>query len=332
MLAMLAPLSAAAQSAQEFYRNKQIRIIVGSAAGGAYDAFARAIVAHISSHMLGNPTFIVENMPGGGGLLTSNDLYNIAPRDGSVIGMVERGAAIDPIVNAKLGNSKFDSRKFNWIGSPTREIGLAVVGQPSPIKSAEDFTRYQLIVGSLGQTDPTSVYPRVLDKLLGMKFKVVEGYTSSREALLAVDRGEVEGHVSGASSGIMRAQIAPWIAAGKVKIMMQVGLNKDSAYPDAPLVTDFAKTAEQRQILELMFAQQLMAYPILTPPGVSADRVQALRDAFDATMKDPGFLADATRQNLHVNPFSGQQIQDLLEKLYATPSPILDRFSALIAN
>ncbi len=328
-LAVFQPFTAAAESVGDFYRGKRIRLIIGSAGGGGYDAFARSMVRYLGRYVPGNPNFVVENMPGGGGLLSANYLYNIAPHDGLVIGMVERGSAIDPIVNAKLGRARFDSRKFNWIGSPTQEVGLVIVRQPSPIKVVDDLKKVQLIVSSTTHTAPTSVYPRVLDNLFGTKFKVVEGYKGSHEALLALERGEVEGHVSGASSGVLRAQIDPWIRDGKVKIMMQLGLAKDSAYPDAALVTEFATTSDEREILTLMFAQQVLAYPLLTPPDVPADRVEALRKAFDATMKDTGFLEDASRQNLKVDPVSGAQIHGLLDKLYNTPAAVIDRFADL---
>lgn len=328
-LSALHPFTATAQSVEEFYRGKRIKLIIGSAGGGGYDAFARSMVRHLGRHIPGNPTFVVENMPGGGGLLSANYLYNIAPHDGLVIGMVERGSAIEPIVNAKLGRAKFNSRQFNWIGSPTQEVGLVIVRQPSPIKTVDDLKKFQLIVSSTTHTAPTSVYPRVLDNLFGTRFKVVEGYKSSHEALLALERGEVEGHVSGASSGVLRAQIAPWVQDGKVKVMMQLGLTKNSAYPDAALVTELAKTPEERDILSLMFAQQVLAYPLLTPPGVPIELVEALRRAFDATMTDGSFLDDARKQDLKVDPVSGAQIRTLLDKLYATPAAVINRFADL---
>jgi tripartite-type tricarboxylate transporter receptor subunit TctC len=332
VLSLVAPVAAAAQSVEDVYSGKRIRLVVGSAAGGAYDAFARTMTRYLSRYIPGHPGFVVENLPGGGGLLSANYLANIAASDGLILGMVERGSAMEPIINASIGRARFDSRQFKWIGSPTQEIGLTVVRQPSPIKSVDDLTNFELIVSSTTHTAPTSIYPRVLNGLFGTRFKVIEGYKSSRDALLALDRGEVDGHLSGASSGILRAQIAPWIQDGKVKIIMQLGLTRDPAYPDAVLATELAKTADDRDILTLMFAQQVMAYPLLAPPGVPADRVGALRAAFDATMIDPEFLADARAQNLQVNPVGGAQIADLLGRLYATPPHILERFTALVGD
>jgi tripartite-type tricarboxylate transporter receptor subunit TctC len=328
-LAAFQPSMAAAQSVDEFYRGKRIRLVVGSAGGGGYDAFARTMVRYLGRHIPGNPSFVVDNMPGGGGLLSANYLYNVAPRDGLVIGMVERGSAMEPIVNAKLGRARFDSRQFNWIGSPTQEVGLVMVRQPSPIQEIDDLKNVPLIVSSTTHTAPTSVYPRILNNLFGTRFKVIEGYKSSRDALLALERGEVEGHVSGASSGILRAQIAPWIAERKIKIMMQLGLTKDVAYPDTILVTELATSSEDHEILALMFAQQVLPFPLMAPPDVPADRVDALRHAFDATMRDAGFLEDAQRQNLKIDPVSGVQIHALLDRLYATPAAVIERFSDL---
>jgi len=191
----------------------RIRLVVGSGPGGGYDVFARTMVRYLSHYIPGHPSFFIENKPGGGGLLSSNYLYNIAPKDGLVLGMVERAAATDPVVNAKLGLSKYDSRKFNWIGSPTQEIGLGILRLPSPIRTVDDLRHNELIVSSTTNSASSSIYPRLLNGVIGTRFKLIQGYKSSQEALIAVDRGEVAGHVAGASSGILRAQIAPWIEA-----------------------------------------------------------------------------------------------------------------------
>src|SRR3954471_2854691 len=223
----LVPICADAQPVEDFFRNKQVRLIVGSNPGGAYDAFARAIVPYLTRHIPGHPTFFIENRRGGGGLYASNHLYNVAPKDGSVIGLVERGAAMDPVLNQKAGNSFFDSRRFNWLGSPSQEVGLGLVRQPSPIRTMDDFRKHELIVSSSTRTSLSSIYPRLLNGMFGTKFKVVEGYKSATEALFALDRGEVEGHIAPASSGVLRAQISPWIASGQVKVIMQLGAKKD---------------------------------------------------------------------------------------------------------
>ncbi|HWG03449.1 MAG TPA: hypothetical protein VG271_00420 [Beijerinckiaceae bacterium] len=326
------PHVATAQSVADFYRGKTIRVIVGSEAGGGYDIYARTAMRLMSKYIPGNPGFVIDNMPGGGGLLAADYLYNIATKDGLTIGVVERGAPFEQLFNPGGNLAKFDARKFNWIGSPEQEIGLAFLRLPSPINSINDVKTHELVVSATTHTAPTSVYPRMLNTLFGTKFKVIEGYKSSQEALYALNRGEVEGHVSGASSGILRGQVAPWIVEGKVKVLLQLGLKKDAAYPDAPLVTELATTDEQRQILELLFAQQTISYPFVAPPGVPADRAAALRDAFDATMKDPDFIADTQRQRLNVDPIGGADIDKLLARVDATPPAILKQVTDLLGS
>jgi tripartite-type tricarboxylate transporter receptor subunit TctC len=286
----------------------------------------------MSRHLPGHPTFIMPNMPGAGGVIVANYLYNIAPRDGSEIGMLPRGAATQPLLDPKDTAPKYVATKFNWVGTPQQEVGLLIVRQSSPIRSLADVKTQELILASTSPVSPSSYYPTVMNKLLGTKFKVVEGYKSSQEALLALERGEVEGHSSGSSSGALRERIAPWIKEGKVKILAQIGIEKDRDFPDVPLIMELAATSDERRVMELVFTQQLMAWPISAPPGVPPDRVTALREAFDATMQDPEFLAEAARQKLAINPVSGKKIAELLDRVYATPQELLDRVTALSAK
>jgi tripartite-type tricarboxylate transporter receptor subunit TctC len=192
-----------------------------------------------------------------------------------------------------------------------------------------DLKSRELIVSGTTSAAAPSYYPRLMNTLLGTRFKVVEGYKSSQEALLALERGEVDGHCSGSSSATLRARMEPLVSAGKVKVVAQLGREKDPDYPDVPLILDLAATAADRQVLELAFAQQVMAWPVVAPPGVPADRVKALRDAFEATMRDPDFLAEAARQKLIINPVSGEKIASLIDRIYAMPKDVLDRVAAL---
>jgi tripartite-type tricarboxylate transporter receptor subunit TctC len=322
--------AARADSAEEFYRGKIIRIAVGSAAGGGYDIYTRAIARIMTKYVPGHPKFIISNMPGGGGLLAPNYLNNVAARDGLEIGVIERGAVFERLFNPKDSKAQFDVRKLNWIGSPEQEIGFVFLRLPSPIRTIDDLNTNELVVSATTHTASTSIYPRMLNKLFGTRFKIIEGYRSSQEALFALDRGEVEGHLSGASSGVMRNQVGPWIDTGKVKIILQLGLKQDLAFSDAPGVTELAKNVEDRQILDLLFAQQEISYPFVAPPDVPADRIAALRAAFDATMKDPDFLADAKKQRLQIDPLSGAEIDAFLTKVESTPPSVLQRFTDLL--
>jgi tripartite-type tricarboxylate transporter receptor subunit TctC len=330
LLLLLIPVSAAAEPVADFYRGKRIRFIVGSAGGGGYESYSRIVMRVMARYIPGEPSYVIENMPGGGGLLAPNYLFNRSPRDGSEIGMAERAAAFEPLLNPETGAAKFDALAFGWIGSPQRETGLVLLREPSPIKSFADLKQHEVIVSGTSRTSAPSVYPRVLNALFGTQFKVVEGYRSSNEALLALERGEVEGHVSGSSSGTLRAQVAPWLTEGKVRMMLQLALIQDTSLPDLPVVTENVASEEQREALELVFAQQTMAWPLLAPPGIPADRLAALREAFARTMSDPDFLASAGQQKLEVHPVSGTAIEALLKRVYATPPGLVKRVSTLV--
>jgi tripartite-type tricarboxylate transporter receptor subunit TctC len=326
---LFATSPAQAQSVEQFYAGRQVKFFIGSPGGGGYDFYSRIVGRHLSRHVPGNPLFVMQNMPGAGGVIVANYLYNIAARDGSEIGMVARGAATQPLLEPNDRGPKYVATKFNWIGTPQQEVGLLIVRQPSPIQSIADLMTKELVLGGTSPVAPTSYYPRMMNKLLGTKFKVVEGYKGSQEALLALERGEVEGHSSGSSSGALRERIAPWIRDGKVKILAQIGLEKDPDYSDVALIMELAATDAERQVMVLVFSQQVMAWPIVAPPGVPPERLKALRDGFDATMKDPEFLADAAQQKLVINPVSGEKIAELLDRVYATPQELLDRVAAL---
>jgi tripartite-type tricarboxylate transporter receptor subunit TctC len=318
-----------AQSVEQFYAGRQVKFFIGSAGGGGYDFYARIVGRHLTRHVPGKPNFVMFNMPGAGGVVVANHLYNIAAKDGSEIGMVARGAATQPLLDPKDRGPKYEATKFNWIGTPQQEVGLLLVRQPSPIQSLMDLKSKELVVSATSSIAPTSYYPRMINRLLGTKFKVVEGYKSSQDSLLALERGEVDGHASGSSSGALRERIAPWVKEGKVKVLAQIGLEKDPDYPDVPLIVELATTPAERQVMELIFAQQVMAWPIVAPPGTPPERVKALRDGFDATVRDPEFLADAAQQKLVINPVSGEKISELLQRIYSTPQDLLDRVAAL---
>lgn len=324
------PVASQAQTVEQFYTGKQVKFLIGSQAGTGYDVYARIVARFMTKHLPGHPLFLMQNMPGAGGVIVSNYLYNVAARDGSEIAMLPRGAATQPLLEPNTG-AKYEATKFNWIGTPQQEVGLLLVRQPSPVQTLADTKTKELILAGTTPVSPSSYYPNLMNKLLGTKFKIVEGYKSSQEALLALERGEAEGHSSGSSSGALRERIAPWIKEGKVKILAQVGIEKDRDFPDVPLVMDLAQNNDDRRVMELVFTQQLMAWPIGAPPGVPADRVEALRAAFDAAMKDPEFLAEAERQKLLINPVGGKKIAELLDRVYSTPKELVDKVTSLAA-
>ena len=328
-LCAAAVATARAQTVEQFYAGKQIKFVVGSAGGGGYEVYSRALLPYLSRHLPGHPLFVLQEMPGAGGMVAANYLYNVARQDGSEIGMVGRGTGIEPLLDPKDKAPRYVATRFNWIGTPQQEVGLVLMRLPSPIATMADLKTHELIVSGTTSAAAPSYYPRLMNKVLGTRFRVVDGYKSSQEALLALERGEVDGHVSGSSSSALRARIEPWIATGKVKILAQIGREKDPDYPDVPLILDLAGSQADRQVMEVALAQQVMAWPVVAPPGVPPERAKALRDAFDATMQDPDFLAEAMREKLIINPVSGEKISALLARMYALPKELLDRVAAL---
>jgi tripartite-type tricarboxylate transporter receptor subunit TctC len=323
---------AKAESVEQFYAGKQVKLIVGGGVGGGYDFYGRVVTRFMSRYLPGHPTFVASNMPGAGGIIAANYLYNIAPRDGSEIAILGRAVATQSLLNPKDKAPRYTATNFNWIGTPQQEVGLVLARRTSNIRSIDDLKRNELVVSGTSPAAPPSAYPRLLNKLLGTKFKVIDGYKSSQEALLAMERGEVEGHVSSSSAAPLVARIKPWIDDGRVSVLAQIAMKRDGRGFDAPLITELAATPVERQLLELVLTQQVMAWPIAAPPGVPPERVNALRAAFDQTMHDPDFLSEAARLQFGVDPVSGEKLNALLTRIYATPKDMLDQISSLTAG
>jgi tripartite-type tricarboxylate transporter receptor subunit TctC len=315
--------------ADDFYRGKTIDVIVASAPAGGYDIYARLLARHMGRYLPGNPSFIVQNMPGAGGVRATQFLFNVARKDGTVIGVIGREAPLIPLLEPDKG-AGFNAAEFNWIGSPQQELGLLIVNSKSPAQTLQELHEKAIAVSSTGRGTAPSVFPRILNDVLGTKFKVVDGYAGSQEALFAVEKGEVDGHVSGGSSGGFRARIDPWIEKGQAKVLMQLGFRKDAAYAQAPLALDLVQNAEDRQLLELVFSPQLIGRPFVAPPGLPPDRVALLQAAFDRTMQDAEFLAEAQKLQMEVNPLRGDTIRALLQRVYAMPAGLIERAKQLV--
>ena len=314
--------SAWAQSGAEppFYEGKDIRLIISSDVGGGYDAYSRVLAEHLPRHIPGEPNIIVQNMPGAGGLVATNFVYNVAPKDGTVIANVQRGVPFMPILG--LEGPQFDPTKFNWIGSLNNEVGVMAIWHTSDVKTLEDARENEVVIGGSGPND-TELSPRLLNDVIGTKFKIISGYPSSSAITLAMERGEVEGFSTSYSA--LKTRNADWIKDDKVSIIVQNATKKHPDLPDVPIASEFADTDEERQVLDLYYARQAIGRPFLAPPGVPEDRVEILREAFDAMIQDPDFRADMEKQNLELNPVGGEEIQDLIDRVVQTPQPIVDR-------
>jgi tripartite-type tricarboxylate transporter receptor subunit TctC len=308
-----------AQSAADFYKGKQVSLLIGTAPGGGYDAYARILARHMDRHIPGRPTFVPKNMPGASSLLLANHLYNVAPKDGLSFGALQRGLPLDPLYTGSDSKARFDATKFTWLGSMNTEIGVGIAAKESGITKFEDLKTKELIVGSQGGgVSDTELFPRVINEVLGTKMRIVTGYKGSADALLAMERLEVGGHFSGGWTGV-RNTVQPWLDTGKAILFVELSVRKSSAFPDLPLIMDFAETEEQKQVLELVFAPQLWGRPFAAPPELPADRATLLKESFMATLKDPQFLEEAKKLQFDVDPISGDEMGAILRKAYASP-------------
>lgn len=317
-----------ADPVEDFYRGRTVTLVIGYSVAGGYDTYARVVAQHLGKHIPGNPKILPQNMEGAGSLRAANYLYNAAPKDGSVIGMFGRGMAMEPLIGTS--HTQFDARKFSWLGSGTNEVSTCLTWHDSAVKTWADSLRTPFTVGGEGSGSDPDIFAKVMRSLFGVKLRLVSGYPGTAEIALAIERGEVDGRCGWSYSSLVQ-QRPDWVADKLVNILVQLSLTKSPALPDVPLITDFATTDRQRQILRLVFSRQAMARPFTAPPGIPAERCDALRAAFDATMRDPEFLAEAKQRGLEVNPVSGPEIDKLIADLYATPPDIVAEVRATIA-
>jgi tripartite-type tricarboxylate transporter receptor subunit TctC len=317
-----------AQAPAELYRGKSLDVYIGTSVGGGYDAYARALSRHMGRHLPGNPTLVPRTMEGGGGMRLANFLYNAAPKDGAAIATFNRGIGFDPLLGNK--GAQFDATRFNWIGSANDEVSVCVVWNGrTKITKFEDLLTHELTVGGTGAAADTDQFPRVINGVLGTKMKIITGYPGGNDVNLALERGEVDGRCGWSWSSVMSTR-PNWIRDNKITVLMQLSLNKHPDLKDVPLITDLAKTEEQRQILRLIFARQALGRPYLAPPNVPADRVEALRKAFMDTMKDKDFLAEAEKAQLEITPVDGAALQKLVAEVYQTPPAVVRKAAELL--
>jgi tripartite-type tricarboxylate transporter receptor subunit TctC len=310
--------SAHAQAPAELYRGKQIKLVVGTATGQDYDLWARLIGRHITRHIPGNPTLIVENMPGAGHIVATNHLFNVAARDGTVLGMVSRNMTDAAVMG--LANVRYDPGRFNWLGSPEINHRVMFVSATSGFENVTDLFARELIVGAPGGVQGVTAAPLLLKNLLGMRLRIVQGYRSPGDVVLAVARGEVGGLVNSVGGPVgARRQ---WVETGQMRVLFNME-PESVAWLGAPTIFDYLKTDEQRAVLTFFSGNTQLGRPLMAPPGVPADRVEALRQAFDATMREPAFLKEAESMGFEVVPQSGERIAALVATALATPKDIV---------
>lgn len=317
-----------ADAVADFYKGKTITIIVSSG-GGTYDTVARTIAQVMPSHIPGEPTMIVKQMPGAGHVLATNFMFNQAPKDGTHIATVGNSIPLHQILDGK--GVRYDAAKFNWLGTTGISNLMTVAWAESGVKSIDDVMKKEVIAGSTGAGSGTMLYPTVTNNVLGTKFKVISGYKRANEIDVAMERGEV--HVrSGFSYGSLLNNHPDWVKDKKVVFLFQVGGEREEDLPDVPLMTDLAKNDEQRQILKLISSTVALGRPYLTTPDLPADRLAALRSAFMATMKDKRFLAEAKKLKFDLKPLGAEAVTKIVNETVNAPRPIVEKAKAAMES
>jgi tripartite-type tricarboxylate transporter receptor subunit TctC len=322
--ALPSPPFAFAGDAATFYAGRNLNLIEGFNVGGGADLYTRLIAGYLARHIPGKPNVVVQNMPGAGSMTAANHVFNVSPRDGSEIGLFAGNIAVDPVIGGVP--SQYDSRKFNWIGAPAGESDVCVAAKTSSFKTFEDVFRRDMVTGAAGTS--TYDFPVVLNSLLGTRFQLVKGYRGSAGLRLALDRGEIEGFC-----GIgLDSLHSLGLDEQKVTFLVQTSLKSDPRLAKVPTITDYAKSAEQRQVMALIFGWLIMDRPLAAPPGTPTDRVAALRTAFDETMRDADFRTDIAKAALSVSPMAGGEIQNFVDEVYRTPAPIARKAAQMLGR
>jgi tripartite-type tricarboxylate transporter receptor subunit TctC len=332
LVAIAAALStppARADAVEDFYRGRTVTIIIGYSAGGGYDTYARTLARYISKHIPGNPAIVAQNMPGAGSMKAAQYIYNVAPKDGLVFGTFGRGLAMEPLIGAS--NPQFDATKFTWLGSGTNESSVFTTWHTSGIKTWNDMLNKSFTVGGEGSGSDPDIYAALLKNLFGVRLKLITGYPGTTEIALAMERGEIDARASWSWSSLKSSK-PDWVSGKKVYFPVQLNLDKNPELADIPLITEFAKTPRQQQILKIILSRQSMGRPFAAPPGIPEDRKRALRTAFDKTMADPEFIAEAKARAQEVNPVDGAALDKLIGDLYRTPQDIIAEAKSVITE
>lgn len=319
--------AAQSQPAAEFFAGKQISLLIGTTAGGGYDAYGRLLARHMGRHIPGKPAIVAKNMPGAGGVALANHLYNRAPKDGTEFGTTQNGIPFEKLFHMlSPGGSAalYDSTKFGWIGSMTRTVFVTVTWHTSPTKTLKDAMARETTLGASGTSADSYVLAMLSNNLLGTKFKVVVGYAGATEVSLAVEKGEVDGE-AGKDWTTLTSTRPQWIKDKQVNIIVQMGMKAHADIKSVPMAIELAKTPADRRIMEVVFAKFGMSRPFMAPPGLAPERLETLRRAFDATLKDPAVLAEAQKLGMEINPVSGSDVEALVSRMMNTPPALAER-------
>lgn len=326
LVSFLVPGSARAQTSPVSFAGKTVNLLIGFGPGGGYDTLGRVLADHLGSHLPGHPTVVPQNMPGGGSFRATSYMYNQAPKDGTAIALISRDAALGPLTGQ--AGALFDATKLSWLGTPLTETNICIANRAAAVTNVQDLKQRTLIVGDTGPGTGTHAYPKALNAILGFKFKLVGGYSSTANVFLAMERGEVDGICESLDS--VEARRPDWISSGTISVLFQGGIRPNPGLKDVPFVVDLAQNAQDKQAIEFLYIGQGVGRPYVAPPDLPPAVLATLRAGFDATMKDPAFIDEMHKRQYTLDPENGGELEALIKKAYATPKPIIDRIATLI--
>jgi tripartite-type tricarboxylate transporter receptor subunit TctC len=309
-----------AESAADYFKGRTVTIIVGSSTGGGYDLNARVVAEHFRKNIANNPSVVVKNLPGAGGLKAAGYMFNVAPKDGSELAILQRNLTIEPL----FSKQPYDGTRFSWIGSVSKEVSLCISSNKSKIKAFADLRRQPFIAAGQSAGSDSQVFTALLKNLFGVNVKLVSGYPGTSDMMLAIERGEADG-MCGISYSTLKSRFAQSIADGSINLLVQASIDREPDLPNVPTMAELATNEQDRAVIKLLVGTQLMGRPFLTAPGIPADRLVLLRQAFDRTMADPEFISDAQKRELDVSPLNGAGIDALLRELYASPRDVTEK-------
>lgn len=324
----VAVLTAFSARADPYFQGKTIAVVTSTGAGGTYDVTARLIARHMPRYIPGNPTMIVQNMPGGGNVLATNFMYAVAPRDGTTIASIHNAIPLHQVLDGR--GVRYDAAKFNWLGSTGPETEVIIVWHTAGVNTIEQAKEKEIILGGTGAGSGLVIIPTAMNNLLGTKFKMVMGYKSSEDINLALQRGEVQARAFSLVS--ITSQRADWIKEKKISFLVQVGAKRDKDLPDVPLLTELAASDEQREILKLISSAPRLGRPYIAPPGVPADRLAILRNAFDATLNDKAFLAEAEKLQMDIDPMRADETARIVGDVINAPPDLVAKAKAAMGS
>src|SRR3954463_2821279 len=325
VVAALIPTLTNAQSVESFYRGKTVNVVIGYPPAGANDFYARAVARHIGKHIPGNRTVVPSNMPGGGSLLAANHIFNVAPKDGTTLGLIVPTAPIEERLGA--ANVRFKAAEFNWIGRLAATPNVTFMNASSPVKTIKDAMEKESVLGATGRSSTVAIYPTMLNQLVGTKFKLVMGYVGSAEAMIAMERGEVEGH-STTWEGV-KSRAERQLREKTINLIVQYGLTRHPELPDVPAAVELGRTPEEVQAMRVFANASEVGRFMLSTPETPPERIQALRRAFDAMVKDPEFIADVNAAKVDLGPLTGEELQQLVQEVANIPPAILEKVKGL---